>query len=541
MFKSFLSSPNLRHSSSFNLIRTLSSVNNEVIVSFKNVNFSFPNKPILSNANFNVRQGSKITLMGQNGAGKSTLFKLMTSQLTPTSGTINVKKNLALSYPSQVISIEERELTVYEYFLKKAHGVKAGLDSQIAKVMKLVELDSVVKDQLIDYQTRHGISEEQAKKEFHFYNRKVKSFSGGQQARLLLATAFLNDADVILLDEPTNNLDVKGIELLKNIVMNTDKTCILISHDEKFLNSVSDSVIYLDSFRHAVEYYEGNYNDVKEEVAARIKRENAENARIEREIERKKEKANDFSNKGSSKAAKKLLSSVETLSEKKVDARRNDKVLKNFKIPYQTNDGRSAGVRHLVINSITLPNGSTISYESYPFHIEKGMKFRLKGPNGIGKTTFLEALVNREADGVQFSSNGLTIGYYRQDFSNLDHNKTILQILDEASNGKHSQEYIRKTAANFFFTKEEIKQKVSTLSEGQKGLVSLCSLVLTEPALLIMDEPTNHINFRHIPAIVNAIKEYEGSLIFVSHDEKFSSDIKVDNVIDLGIDSKNSK
>ncbi len=245
----------------------------ETILSFKNVSFEFsPLKPILNSASFTIKKGSKVTIMGQNGAGKSTILKLMNGSLKPTQGAINLKSGFALSTAMQVIQQEDRDRTLMDFFLNHLHGTRSGIDGRIASVLQKVQL-------------------------LANNDRIVRSFSGGQQARLLLASALILEPDILLLDEPTNNLDAQGIDLLRSIILETDKTCIVISHDEEFLNSFTDSVLYLDNHSKKVEYYDGDYKLVKREIASRIQRENAENARLAREAQQKKSQANVFANK----------------------------------------------------------------------------------------------------------------------------------------------------------------------------------------------------------------------------------------------------
>lgn len=246
----------------------------DTILSFKNVSHEYaPLKPILSDATFNIKEGSKVTIMGQNGAGKSTILKLINQTLFPTQGSINLKRGFAVSTALQTIPPSDREKTVYDFFLSHLHGAQSGIDGRIANVLQQVDLPDI----------RH--------------DRLIKSFSGGQQARLLLASALILDPDILLLDEPTNNLDVRGIEMLRDIIVSSPKTCLVISHDEDFLNSFTDSVLYLDSNFKKVEYYDGNYHVVKRDIATRIERENQENARLLREAQQKKAQASSFANK----------------------------------------------------------------------------------------------------------------------------------------------------------------------------------------------------------------------------------------------------
>ncbi|HAI74591.1 MAG TPA: hypothetical protein DCS28_01620, partial [Candidatus Moranbacteria bacterium] len=291
---------------------------NEVAIRFNEVSFEYSrNKPILDEASFSLRQGSKITLMGQNGAGKSTLLQLITRALKPESGTIHVTKNLTVACAQQVIPREEMEITVRDFFAKHFsinQGKIYDLDPRIEKVLAIVNLKAPL-------------------------DRIIKTFSGGQQARLLLASALITNPDLLILDEPTNNLDPAGIQHLTEFLVNYNKTCLVISHDADFLNSFTDGVLYLDIFTHKVEQYLGDYYTVVEEISARIEKEKRKNAQYEKEIIANKEKANFFANKGGKMrlVARKMRNKAQEMEESKVDVRREDKAIRPFTIPHQEN------------------------------------------------------------------------------------------------------------------------------------------------------------------------------------------------------------
>ena len=196
-------------------------MSNEVIIRFDEVSFEFDKKLILNAVDFSIRRNSKVTLMGQNGAGKSTIFNLITGKLKPESGRINIAQNLSIAIARQVIPRDQLSLTVREFFEKCFPNKVYDIDPKIDEVLEIVNLVAP-KD------------------------RTVKSFSGGQQARLLLASALIQNADVLLLDEPTNNLDRDGIAHLTKFIIDFKKTCVVISHDADFLNSFTQAVIYLD-------------------------------------------------------------------------------------------------------------------------------------------------------------------------------------------------------------------------------------------------------------------------------------------------------
>lgn len=510
--------------------------NSDVVVSFKNTSFEYDHgKRIIDDANFSVRKGSKVTIMGQNGAGKSTIVKLIAGALRPSTGSVNSGVGMTVSMAKQVMPKDHLHLSVREYFLKCLNDNEAGLEGRIHSVLQQVKLNAPL-------------------------DRSISTFSGGQQARLLLAAALICKPDILILDEPTNNLDSAGINDLTRFIQEYNDTCLVISHDERFLNSFSDAVLYLDAYSKKVEQYDGDYRSVKSEISRRMARELAENARLEKLATEKREQANAFANKGGNMrgTAKKLREEAERVKGKVVDVRREDKHLRPFTIPMQSSSElRGAGTSILELFGIKLPPALNEAYNDTSSSsgagfadfdavrplklggvtVHKGFHLRLVGPNGCGKTTVLKSLLSDvdQSRCCSIRDRALRIGYYSQDFSELDGEMTVLDSLHASAQGRgHSEQYIRHVAANFFFTGSAVmRQRVGTLSEGQKGLLAFAGLVLQEPGLLILDEPTNHINFRHIPAIAKALSTYEGGMILVSHDKDFLRKVRVDKELDL--------
>jgi ATP-binding cassette subfamily F protein 3 len=482
---------------------------NETILSFNGVSYDYgPKKHLLSEVNFSVRRGMKFTLMGQNGAGKSTLFALITGSLKPEAGEILLEHGLTIATARQVIPRDELQLTVREFFQKLFSKKIYNIDPRIDAVLKTVHLP-------------------QGQGKFH--DRIVGSFSGGQQARLLLASALIQNPDLLLLDEPTNNLDKEGIEHLTKFLQEYKKTIIVISHDADFLNSFTQGVLYLDARSQKVEQYAGNYLDVVAEITKRIEKENRKNALLEKEIQENKDKANFFANKGGQMrmVAKRMREKAEEMEESKVEVRKEDKTIRSFAIPSQPD---LIGDLLHISSFITIRDHKEQKRKA-DISLRKNMHLQLRGPNGIGKTTLLERIASGKAEGVEIMT-GVRIGYYRQDFSNLDFEKTVYDELMGVME-RQIEETMRTTAAGFLITGEVIHTKIGALSEGQKGLVAFCRLVLLKPGLLILDEPTNHINFRHIPVIAKALHDYEGGMILVSHVPEFVKQIRIDEVLDL--------
>lgn len=478
---------------------------NEVIIRFNRVSFEYGKKQILDEADFSVRRGSKITLMGQNGAGKSTIFQLISGELNPSGGSVVVANGLTIANARQIIRREQMPLTVREFFEKAFSKKIYDIEPRIAKVLDAVNFAAAPLD------------------------RELKIFSGGQQARLLLAQALIQDPDILLLDEPTNNLDKAGIAHLSQFLKDYKKTCLVISHDADFLNSFTEGVLYLDIFTKKIEQYTGNYFDVVSEIKNRLERERMKNVRLERDIEHRKEQANFFAQKGGHlrDVARKMREKIEDLEEEKVEERREDKAIRDFRIPCQ----EDISGRILELKSVSVIKNHKPVKKKVDVTLKKKERLLLAGPNGIGKTTLLEKLATDHATGEHIVP-GVRIGYYRQDFSTLDFNKTVYETLADAIRGGTEQE-LRSCAAGFLLDAEILKTKVGSLSEGQKGLVAFAKLVLERPGLLILDEPTNHINFRHIPVIAKALDNYEGAMILVSHVPEFVKQIRIDQMLDL--------
>ncbi len=484
----------------------------EVIVRFENVSFEWGiNKPILEEVSFTIRRGVKFTLMGQNGAGKSTIFGLISGLSTPESGTINIVKGVTIATSRQVIPKGEIGLTVREFFQKCFKEKVYDIDPRIDEVLEVVNLKGHTK----------------------VHDRIIGTFSGGQQARLLLASALIQNPDLLLLDEPTNNLDKAGIAHLTNFLINYKKTVIVISHDAEFLNAFTEGVLYLDVYTKKIEQYVGNYFNVVKDITARVEKENMKNAQLQKEIQAKKDQANVFAYKGGRLrlVAKRMREKAEELEEEIVEVRKEDRSIRPFIIPSQPD--MIGEILH-ISSFTTMKNGKVVKHKA-KISLNKNNHLLLQGPNGIGKTTLLERLASGHAEGEKVKE-GIRIGYYRQDFSTLNFENTVYQSLSSAmlaGGEKLDEERMRSVAAGFLITGEFIRTKIGDLSEGQKGLVAFARLVLQKPGLLILDEPTNHINFRHLPVIAKALDEYKGAMILVSHVPEFVKQIRIDEVLDL--------
>ncbi len=454
-----------------------------VIIRFNQVCFDYDEKKtILDDVNFTVRKNSIVTIIGQNGAGKSTIFKLLLGKLKPQSGKISLEDDATIGIAEQMIPKEKLELSVLDYFKTALPNAQPGFEGTIKKMLDTVNLEVP-------------------------FEKKVNHLSGGQKARLLLAYALVLNPDILLLDEPTNNLDKIGIEHLTNFLIEYKKTCIVISHDADFLNSFTDGVLNLDVHTHKVEQFVGNYYDVLEEIAAKLERDRLVNSRLQRSIKERFEKVNKLGGKSiaMSRLARRIREDIEEDKGEMVEMRQEDQTIPDFTIPCQEYVGYVIKIKQPIERELV-----------------KRDRLLIKGPNGIGKSTLLRNILSGDSADINPK---IRVGYYSQDFSELNFNQTAFESLFEVAQERIAQN-VYSTAARFLLNGSMLNNKIGSLSEGQKGLLCYARFMLQQPGILILDEPTNHINFRHIPVIAEAINNYTGPIILVSHLNEFVESIR---------------
>ena len=451
------------------------------------------------------------------------------------------KKSELQKYAKETFSVEMMEL-LGDLQEQYDHVGGYEIDEQVREVLELVGLQSLDK------------------------NLRIELFSGGQKSRLIMAQAILKNPDILILDEPTNNLDVASYKRLKEFVKNFKGTLLVISHDADFLNSFVQKVLYIDSHTHKVREYSGTYENVKKEIEEQMDRERSERAKIDRDLKRKKEIFHKRSQQAQvySKAtalaasAKKMKHELEDLEKKKEGGLKEDKPISSFLVNCEVLDESL-----MAIDYISRWNGEEEELLHFSYQVDKSNLVLIAGENGMGKSWYLkeciayakliglegtevlpetiytdialqldkkEAFINRLEKKVWFSSN-VRLGYYSQDFSTLDYNQTVQESMEHIHPYKYEE--MRSTLARFSFTEKQLSQKVGELSEGQKALLSFARLVFLEPNLLILDEPTNHINFRHLPVIQDALKKYRGTVVLVCHDEEFIKDLPFAQVLDI--------
>lgn len=507
--------------------RNIAATWGESVLSFQDLTFYyFESKPILKETSSNIRRGQKMTLMGPNGAGKSTLFSLITGEQKTIDGRIVIGNGLKISIAKQFISHDKWEKTVRE-FLEEAFEEKIyDIDKRAEDTFAIINLHPIHKTK--DVKTKKDEA-------MLLLDKKIKELSGGQKGKLLIAQALISKPDILLLDEPTNNLDKEAVKMLTQFMKDYTGTAIVISHDENFLNSFTHGILYINTQNNKLEQYVGNYFKAVEEIKRQIERERRENAQKEKKIQENKDKVNFFAHKGGKmrKLAAKLKDEYEDMEDNMTDERKEDRTIRDFDIKINEDEEEKMGGTIIAMEKVNiLDHGESKDINIKKIELRKGDKLQIVGPNGIGKTTLLEKIANKKAIGVQIKE-GINIGYYRQDFTTLNFDNSAYEELSKVFK-RLDDHNLRSTAAGFLLGGKELATKAGHLSEGQKGLLMFCYLTMLEPGILILDEPTNHINFRHIPVIAEAIKNYKGVVIIVSHVNDFIRKIGVTESLDLG-------
>ena len=502
-----------------------------MILSVNNISKTFVDNTVLNNVSFFLNENDKAALVGINGAGKTTLIRIIMNELTPDNGVVTTTKGISIGYlPQNAIidsdnSIYEEVLSVKSELIKRENELREmelkmgdlkgdALDSFMATYHEKSESFDRDGGNMIQsevYGTLKGLG-------FHeeTWQQKVSTLSGGQKTRVALAKLLVGCPDLIILDEPTNHLDMSSIVWLENYLLNYKGTVLIVSHDRYFLDKIVNKVIEID--RCVATTFTGNYSDyaVKKEQL-RVSELNAY-LNQQRDIKHQQEvidKLRSFNREKSVKRAdsrQKMLDKVE-LIDKPTEV--NDKM--QIVLSPRIESGND------VLNVCNLKKSyNTLLFEDLNMSLRRGDHVAIIGDNGTGKTTILKILNNLvESDGGEFKLGAnVTIGYYDQEHHVLHDDKTIFEEISDDYPTLTNTE-IRNVLAAFLFTADDVFKKIKTLSGGEKGRVSLAKLMLSEANLLILDEPTNHLDISSKEILENAINNYTGTVLYVSHDRYF--------------------
>lgn len=502
------------------------------MISINDLSYYIGDRPIYHEASLFIGPKDRIGLIGLNGTGKSTLLKMITGEVQHTSGEINMSNDTTIGFLNQDLlsyltndSILHVAMQAFEETLK--------IQEQIDKILKEMEED--YKDELVDklakLQDRFDANDGytmQAKaeeilegigfstKDLH---RPLREFSGGWRMRVMLAKLLLEKPSLLMLDEPTNHLDLPSIEWLENYLQSYEGAVIIVSHDRRFLNASITKIVEVTGYQ--LHLYSGNYDFYLEEKELRneIQQNAFENQQqkirqAERFVERFKAKA---SKAKQAQSRAKMLDKMD-----RIEAVVDDTAQVDFKFKFKVKSGRHVAK----LENISKSYGALEILAHANAHIERGDKIAFIGANGKGKSTALRIVAGTEPHGgaVQKGHNVSTSFFAQHQLESLNVNNEIIEELKQAGSGKTEQE-LRGVLGCFLFTDEEVFKKIKVLSGGEKSRVALAKTLISESNFLMLDEPTNHLDMLSVSILVQALQQFEGTFLLVSHDRDFISNV----------------
>ena len=503
-----------------------------MILSVNNIDKTFVDNHILKGVSFHLNENDKAALIGVNGCGKTTLLKIIMGLEHADNGEVTMSKDLSVGYLPQN-AVLDSDRTVYEEVLSTKQDM-VEMEASLEKLQKAMEVSSgkeldllIAKhtDMLASFEDKGGyvyksevrgvllglgFNEEQL-------SQSVNTLSGGQKTRVALGKLLLFSPDLIILDEPTNHLDMSSVSWLENYLLNYKKSVFIVSHDRYFLDRIVNKVIEIEA-GHATTY-DGNYS------AYSIKKEMLRNATMnayikqQAQIEHQEaviEKLRSFNREKSIKRAESRVKALEKIERLDKPIELNDDMQLTL-IP-RIESGKDV----LAVNGLSKSYGSNSLFENLAFELKRGDHVAIIGDNGTGKTTLLKIINGVESPdfGSYKLGTKVTVGYYDQEHHVLNDDNTIFNEISDAYPSLNNTE-IRNVLAAFLFTGEDVFKKIGSLSGGEKGRVSLAKLMLSESNLLILDEPTNHLDITSKEILESALNNYEGTLLYVSHDRYF--------------------
>ena len=497
------------------------------MITISNLSKNYGQKILFENISLNINKGEKIGLIGPNGAGKSTLFALILDEVEPSSGEIRVNKNTRIGYLAQ------------EAHFKSEQTVLAELTGGDERIMRLRREKEELENKNLAGSKRYGevLHELETSGFFELehkaekilmglgfkerdFNRSIKEMSGGWQMRTLLAKLLTYHYDLLLLDEPTNYLDLNAALWLKSYLAGFRGTFIMISHDRAFLTDVTNYTLILENG--SIAKVEGNYDhyeQIKRERRVHLEKQFKEQEKKREQLEKFVSRFHAQPNKAAAVRAKRTA--LERLEKEAVELPVDQREsIGNFKFP----PTRRSGHKIISLENVAKNYGETKVYEGLDFEITHGEKAVLAGENGAGKSTLLKILagVIDISAGARVIGHNVDTGYFSQTRTDvLNVENTVLQEAYSAAPGYMSEETIRTILGAFLFTGDDADKKVKVLSGGEKSRLILAKLLIDPPNFLLLDEPTTHLDVDAVEALVRALADYEGTLVFISHDIYF--------------------
>ena len=521
----------------------------EVVIFMKgsNLNLSFGLEQIYVNANFQLNDFDKVGVVGVNGAGKTTLFKVILKEQELDSGKIKIV-NKNIGYLPQEIILENKDITVFEYIMSARPIDK--LNKKLIELYNEVAITSGKEQEII----MKKISKVQAELEyydcynaenillelisdmqidFELLDMRLCDLSGGQKSKVAFAHLLYSKPEILLLDEPTNHLDVTTREFITNYLKKYKGMVLIISHDVDFLNKIVNKILYVNKVNKSLTVYDGNYDVYKKKLEDEKEFQNRLIDKQEKEIKelqefvekaRKASRTNHNLKKMGKDREIKLARKLEELGTR-------ERVYRKIRLNIKPN--REGSKIPLKVNNITFnyPEKDKL-YNNLSFVINNRERFLIVGENGVGKSTLLKLIVGKlkPNEGSIWYGSKTDIAYYAQELELLDDNKTILENVDTKG---YSDKDLRTLLGNFLFYGDDVFKKIRVLSPGEKARVTLCKIMLERANLLILDEPTNHLDPETQVVIAENFKNYEGTIIMVSHNPVFTSHIDINRMLIL--------
>ena len=515
-----------------------------ILMTVQGVSKAFGMKSVLKDISLTLQQGARMGLIGVNGSGKSTLFRLIAGQMEPDEGSISLMRGTRVGMLTQEADIQsdltvreelsrvfepvremERRLRALEEEMAQKHEDEAELDRLSREYARLTdrfedaggyEWPSRIQGVLAGLGFAKGREDQPA-----------SVLSGGEKTRLCLARLLLTQPDLLMLDEPTNHLDLASIQWLEDTLKKYRGTVLIISHDRYFMNSVCDCMAEI-SMRRLVQY-EGNYDQFTVKRQADIERQIREYKLQQAEIARQQaiiQRYRMYNREKSIRAAEsreKRLEKMEKL-ERPVDEQH---------VRFSFEARRRSGDDVLKVHGLAKGFEGRRLFENFDLHLRAGDRVAIIGPNGVGKSTLLNIIARKlkaDAGEVEFGAN-VDLGYYEQHQTGLDPEKDVLNELWDAF-PRLDLDRVRSVLALFLFTGDDVYKKISMLSGGEKGRVSLCKLMLKRDNLLLLDEPTNHLDMDSREVLEGALEDFDGTILTVSHDRYFINRV-ADRIIEM--------
>ena len=503
------------------------------MISINNLTFEIGSRALYDEANWHIKPGDKAGLIGANGTGKSTLLKLIVGEYSPTSGTISMAKDLKIGYLNQDLLSYHSEKSILHVAME-AFARQNQLHGEIEELLKKLETDysddilNKLSDKQMEFEALDGYNIEFRAHEILAglgfseaeQQRPLATFSGGWRMRVMLARILLQTPDILLLDEPTNHLDLPSIKWLENYLQAFEGAIVIVSHDRYFLDRIINKTV--ESRKGKLTMYAGNYSFYLEEKSLReeiqsnqFKNQQAKIKQEERLIERFRAKAS---------KAKMVQSRIKALDRmEKVDDVDDDNPEVNFSFKFTKPSGR-----HVVtLENISKSYPNLDILENTNGLIEKGDKIALIGANGKGKSTLLRIIADADKDfsGKNIKGHNVSQTFFAQhQLEALHLENTILQEL-QAFAPKHTETELRSLLGCFLFTGDDVFKKIKVLSGGEKSRVALAKALTADANFLVLDEPTNHLDMASVNILIQALQQYEGTFIVVSHDRYFLDNI----------------